>query len=358
MSTELITLSKSDPRFPAYIEGTFSKDHRALPLQSLNVNTTSEQVTFQILAKEKIQPPFLGLHWLQVLKVKNLLMVAFPIFLVFMKNWKAGTLRDPITSGLAALGALFLMTAVNLRNDYLDHLSGLDRLHPHSGSHAIQKGWVTAAQVHRWSFVHLTLGILFGLPAVTRYPQILILVGAFALLGIFGMTSFQMGLKYRRWSEWTVFLLLGPLLTTGMQFAMGGPFDGSVFFLGCMTGWLSMFYLHLKNFEQLMINDQAQFENTVTWLGFEKSKTWLIVCWFVLLLGLLFQHWQTADILWFSLVGATSGVTSFLFVRSLLTLQSPVGSQMTTVVQTGQKGLLALMSLWSLELLWTAWISG
>jgi len=356
--TELITLSKGDPRFPAYIEGTFSKDHRALPLQSLNVNTSSEQVTFQILPKAQIQPPFLGLHWLQVLKVKNLLMVAFPIFLVFLKNWQTGTLLDPVTSALSAMGALFLMTAVNLRNDYLDHLSGLDRLHPQSGSHAIQKGWVTAFQVRQWSFLYLAMGILFGLPALIRYPQILVLVGAFTLLGIFGMTSFKMGLKYRRWSEWTVFLLLGPLLTIGMQFSMGAQFDLPVLFLGALTGWLSMFHLHLKNFEQLMINDQARFQNTVTWLGFEKSKAWLIFCWVVLLAGLGVLHFQTGEMRGGLLVFAVGLVVSGLFIRALLALQSPVGSQMKTVISIGQKGILALMTVWTFELLWMAWISG
>ncbi len=356
--TELITLSKSDPRFPDYIKGTFSQDHRALPLQSLNVNTASEQVTFQILPKAQIQPPFLGLHWLQVLKVRNLLMVAFPIFLVFIKNWKAGTLLDPVTSGLGALGALCLMTAVNLRNDYLDHLSGLDRLHPNSGSHAIQKGWVTAAQVHTWSFLYLGLGILLGLPAIVRHPQILILVGTFALLGIFGMTSYKMGLKYRRWSEWTVFVLLGPALTVGMQFSMGGAFDWSVFFLGCMTGWFSMFYMHLKNFEQLMINNQARFENTVTWLGFEKSKAWLIFCWLVLVVGLGFLHYQDAHLRGGFSIFALGLVFSGLFIRDLLSLQSPVGSQMKAVVRIGQAGLTALITVWTLELLWTAWIGG
>ncbi len=356
--TELITLSKSDPRFTDYIEGTFSKEHRALPLQSLNVNTSSEQVTFQILPKTQIQPPFLGLHWLQVLKVRNLLMVAFPIFLVFLKNWKAGTLRDPITGGLSALGALFLMTAVNLRNDYLDHLSGLDRLHPNSGSHAIQKGWVTARQVHQWSFLYLALGISFGLPALIHYPQILILVGAFALLGIFGMTSFKMGLKYRRWSEWTVFLLLGPALTVGMQFAMGGSFDFTVLYLGALTGWLAMFYLHIKNFEQLMVNDKARFENTVTWLGFEKSKAWLIFCWVALVAGLCIEQLQSANAFWTALIVIVASVASVFFIPPLLSLQSPVGSQMTMVAQRGQKAILAVVAAWTLELLWMAWIGG
>jgi 1,4-dihydroxy-2-naphthoate octaprenyltransferase len=356
--TEFLTLSKSDPRFPKYIEGTFSKDHRALPLKSLNVNTSSEQVTFQILPKEKIQPPFLGLHWLQVLKIHNLLMVAFPIFLIFAKNWQNQTLRDPLSGSLGALGALFLMMAVNLRNDYLDHLSGLDRLHPRSGSHAIQKGWVTASQVRRWSFLYLVLGVLCGLPALILYPKILVIVGAFALLGIFGMTSFKMGLKYRRWSEWAVFLLLGPFLTIGMQFAMGAYFDWQSLFIGCLVGWLSVFYLHLKNFEQLMINDQAQFENTVTWLGFEKSKLWLIACWLILISGLLTEHWLRASFAWFGVMTLVSLSLSFPVIFSFWNLTSPLGSQMKKAVGWGQYSILILASLWSFELLWNLWMQG
>ncbi len=353
--TELITLSKSDPRFSSYIEGTFSKEKRALPLQSLNVNTSLEQVTFQILPKEKIQPPFLGLHWLQVLKVKNLLMVAFPIFLVFARNWQAGTLFDPVSGALAGLGAMFLMTAVNLRNDYLDHLSGLDRLHPWSGSHAIQKGWVTAAQVRMWSFIYLSMGLGFGSSAVIRYPKILILLGAVALLGIMGMTSYKMGLKYRRWSEWAVFLLLGPLLTMGIQYSVGAEFDWITLFLGCLSGWLSVFYLHLKNFEQLMINNQARFENTVTWLGFEKSKAWLIFCWALLMTALVAYPFYLG-VWWTGVVTLTlSTALSFVFIRALWNLQSPVGSHMKTLVHAGQKGLLALMAVWSLELVWIVW---
>lgn len=355
--TELITISKNDPRFESYIEGTFSLDHRALPLQSLNVNTSSEQVTFQILPKAQIQPPFLGVHWLQVLKVKNLLMVAFPIFLVFLKNWQSGTLVDPITGCMSGMGALFLMTAVNLRNDYLDHLSGLDRLHPASGSHAIQKGWVTASQVRSWSYVYLVLGLAFGAPALILYPKILILMGAFALLGIIGMTSFKMGLKYRRWSEWAVFLLLGPALTLGMQFSLGAEFDWTVLFLGCLTGWLSVFYLHLKNFEQLMINNQARFENTVTWLGFEKSKAWLIFCWILLMSALVAYPFYLGAWPGGLVTLAMAAGLSFIFVRAIVLLQSPVGSHMKTLVRAGQRGLLALMAIWSIELVWIAWMA-
>jgi len=89
--SELLTLSKSDPRFHSYIEGTFSKEYRALPIQSLNVNTEAEQVTFRIFPMKEVEQPLWGLHWLQVLKVRNLLLVAFPIFLIFEKNHKERT---------------------------------------------------------------------------------------------------------------------------------------------------------------------------------------------------------------------------------------------------------------------------
>ena len=354
--SELITLSKKDSRFRSYIEGTFSKELRALPIQSLNVNTDAEQVTFRIFPVHEVKQPLWGFHWLQILKVRNFLLVAFPIFLVFIKNSLEGNLQDPLTGCLSAVGALCLMTAVNLRNDYLDHLSGLDRLHPQSGSHAIQKGWVTAAQVQKWSFVYLLAGIIFGLPSLWLYPKIILLVGIFALLGIFGMTSYQMGLKYRRWSEWTVFLLLGPLLTSGMQYSLGSQLDLQILWMGLLTGWLSVFYMHLKNFDQLMVNNQAQFQNTMTWLGFEKGKKWLFSWW--LLFALIFQAYQFhfSSLFWQVIFLSGLILVTLPFWKAMRSLKSPLGSQMKTMNQIGQMAILFVMGLWILQGLWLFWL--
>lgn len=354
--SELITLTKSDPRFRSYIEGTFSKDLRALPIRSLNVNTASEQVTFQVFPVQTVKKPWWGLHWLQILKVRNFLLVAFPIFLVFIKGAVEGPLPDPITGVLSSFGALCLMAAVNLRNDYLDHLSGLDRLHPQSESHAIQKGWVTAAQVRFWSYVYLFLGMLFGLRSVLLYPKIILLVSFFALVGILGMTSFQMGLKYRRWSEWAVFLLLGPFLTLGIHFSLGYSFDRQILWMGTLTGWMAAFYLHLKNFDQLMVNNQAQFENTMTWLGFEKGRRWLIAWWFLFVV--LFQVYQFnyGNLFWQFIFLAAGLLVTLPFFKVGRSLMSPLGSQMKVFNTIGNKGLLFLMGLWILQGLWSLWL--
>jgi len=354
--SNLITLSKKDPRFFSYLNGNFSKTDRAIPVESLNVNTEAEQVTFQIVPLNEIYRPMRGLYWLRLLKVRNLVLVAFPVFLTLVKNWIDGTLHDPRTFVLGAVGAFFLMTAVNLRNDYLDHLSGLDRVHPQSGSQAIQKGWVTAAQVQRWSYFYLILGVVFGLPALVLYREVLILVGVFTLLGILGLTSYKIGLKYRRWSELTIFLLLGPLLTVGLQYSMGYHFDLEVLWIGAITGWMSVFYLHLKNFEQLMVNEQAQFRNTMTWLGFEKGKTLLFIWWLILAGLVMGYHFEYAAGYWrwvvfFSLLAATVP-----FGAALSLVNSPLGSKMTKLMHTGKMALYFVMMLIMIETLWYLWI--
>lgn len=350
--SELITLSKKDPKYLEYLKGTFSDKIRAIPVQTLNVNSQSEQVTFQLIQKSKIEPAFLGLHWLQVLKVKNLLMVAFPIYLVFFYNLLQGQSIDLVTGLISALGCLFLMIAVNLQNDYIDHLSGLDRLHPSSQSHVIQKGWVAAWQMQRWSFIYMVLGGLCGARAIFLYPRVTIILAACALFGVFGMTSYKMGLRYRRWSEVTVLALLGPLLSLGIHFSMGGDWDQQVGWHGLYTGWLSLFYLHLKNFEELMVNEKANFENSITYLGFEKSKWLLRFFWIVMVGGLLYFYINRIDITFFWLQTAAALFFTWSFFRELNKLQSPIGSQIRHCVFVAQKGVFVLMILWSLDLLW------
>ncbi len=353
MKGELITLSKKDSQFLSYIDGTFSDDMRALPVTSLNVNTESEQVTFRLIPTVDLTPPWTGFEWLQILKVRNFLMIAFPIFLVFSKNWSHGDVRDPLTGFLAGLGTLCLMTAVNLRNDYLDHLSGLDRIHPQSGSRSIQNGWVTAKQVKNWSYFYLILGALLGLRAVLLHSEVLILVAAFGLLGVLGMTSYEIGLKYRRWSEWAVFLLLGPLLTIGTQISMGGSFDLEVFAIGFLTGALSVFYLHLKNFEQLMVNDQADFQNTISWLGFENGKRWLVGWWIFTIAGLNLYHVFYSSSLWQVAFLFLTLASILPFISHLSQLTSPLSSRMKGLVPLGKKMILSVIFLWLLKAIWT-----
>lgn len=350
--TELITLSKKDPRFLSYIDGTFSKIQRALPLESLNVNTDSEQVTFRLIPVIEIEKSFWGFHWLQILKVRNFVFICFPVFLILIKNAVNDEIADPFTAVLSALGALCLMTALNLRNDYIDHLSGLDRVHPQSGSRAIQNGWVTARAVLKWSYFYMALGFFLGLRALILYKEVLILLAIFAGLGILGMTSYKMGFKYRRWSEWTAFWLLGPFLTVGIQISTGTGFNFESLFLGLISGWIAVFYIHLKNFEQLLVNDQAQFQNTMAWLGFEKGKQFLAIWWFLFFAIQATYHHFYSPLAWRLVFSSVTALMTVPFVIRLGTLRSSVGSGSRELYQQGRKMIYVVVGLWLLQQIW------
>ncbi len=356
LMSSLITVYRKDPSFSSYIDGSFSKTHRAVPVRSLNVQSDLEQVTFQIIPVNEIAKPGFVTYWAQIFKLRNFLMIAFPSFLIFIKNDIDETLYDPVTAIHSLIGALFLMTAANLRNDWNDYVTGIDRIHPQSGSHAIQKGWVTARQVYLWSFLYLVLGILFGLRAVILYPQVLIFVGALAVIGILGLTSFKSGLKYRLWSEWAVFLLLGPAFTLGLQISMGNDFDLEALLMGSVTGWMSVFYLHIKNFQELMINEKAKFVNTLSWLGFERGKKFIFVWWIGLCAWINIYQAIYADLIWLTVFLTASLITSIVFYKAVKEIPSPLSSRIKKVHQLAKANLSLICTLIVVEALYFSWI--
>lgn len=354
--SELLTLSKNHPDFNKFLDGSFSDQQRALPIQSLNVNTELEQVTFRIVDVKDIKKPFLILRWAQIIKARNFLLVALPIFIVLMKNMMDETVMEPVVAASSALGVFLLHAAVNLRNDYIDHMSGLDRIHPHAGSRAIQRGWLPAFKIKRLSHLCLFFGALFGLPAVYYFQEVLILLAILVALGLVGLFSFKMGLKYRQWSELFSFLLLGPFLTVGFQIACGAGFDYESLFIGCVTGWYAVFYLHLKNFEHLMVNSQARFFSSVAHLGFEKSKILLFVWWVIFLILFNVYHFEYSSGYWAWMGLMVSVLSSFVFLSSLISLESLIGSAMTRLIFQARYMSLFVLTFWSLENLWYLWL--
>lgn len=350
--TDLLTLSKQHPDFHKYLDGTFSKTVRALPIQSLNVDSINEQVTFQLVKVEEIKTPLFIPRWAKILRLNSVLLVAFPLFLVLAKNWMDGAVSDPISGVLAAAGAMLLFVGVNLRNDYVDHMRGLDRIHPQAGSQAIQKGWITAKSVNQWAITFAVAGFLLGLPAVVRYLQVLWPVVVLTVLAVVGLTQFKAGRKLRRWSEFSAFLLIGPLLTFGFQTSLGAKIDWEVFWLGAAAGWLAVFHIHLKNFLQLMVNTQGEFRNTVTGLGFEKAKHLLLGWWAVFLLLFNSYHFVYASTYWAWAALFASGLSSFATVSTVLSLKSPVGSGMQRLESQGRWMLLFVVFFWFVENLW------
>lgn len=350
--SEFVTLSKNSPDFEAYLLGTFAKDKRALPVQSLNVNSAAETVTFKIVPLSEIAVPTFIVRVLQTIKVRSFLFILVPLFLMLTKNMADQTLRDPISALIATFGLVCAFISVNLRNDYTDHVRGVDRILERSGSRAIQKGWTTAAHIKSLSTVFLCLSLVIATPVVLAYPDITYVIAVALLIGLWAQFQKRVSFKYQIGGEIALFLMFGPLLTVGYQLAMGAHFDVESVWLGVVWGWAVLFVVHLRNFINIMPSSQAGFRNTVNWLGFDRSRRLLAIWWAIFLIINLFYHAVYAGNYWGIYVSVALCLLSFSFIGKLKALSSPVGGDLRQVFKYGFTLFLFTIGLWVFECLW------
>lgn len=353
--SELVTLSKSSPEFESYLLGTFSQDKRALPVQTLNVNSASETVTFRIVPVASIVRPSVLVVLLQTFKVRSFLLILTPLFLIMTKNIADHSLFDPMTSIIATVGVLLAFISVNLRNDYMDHMKGVDRVLERSGSRAIQNGWVTAAQVKSYSTLLLLLAMISALPIVFAFPVVALVIGAGLCVGLWAQFKKENSFKYQIGGELALFLMLGPLLTVGFQLAMGAPFDQESMWMGFVWGWLVLFVVHLRNFTNIFASGQAGFTNTVTWLGFDKTRRLLAMWWGLFLIFNLTYHIVFAGHYWGFYLALALGFLSIGFIFKLKNISSPVGSELRSLFRSGFSLFLLTIGLWLFECVWYLW---
>lgn len=349
---ELKTLSKKSPEFISYLTGTFSKTLRALPVQSLNVNSSAETVTFKIVPIDSIERPSTVVFIAQMFKVRSFLLVLVPLFLVLTKNIDDKTLSSVWYTIAASIGVLCAFTAVNLRNDYMDHISGVDRILERSGSRAIQNGWVSAEKVKHLSTFFLVIAMLLSVPIVFVFPSVSWIIVISLAIGLWAQFMKSQSFKYRVGGEIALFLMFGPLLTVGYQLAMGISFDEESFWLGCVWGWLVMFIIHLRNFENILPSAQAGFTNTVNWLGFDRSRRLLAAWWIIFMILNFAYHMVYAGSYWAIYLTIVLALFSFSFIARLKSISSPIGSELRVVFKRGFSLFLITISLWVFECIW------
>lgn len=350
--SQFVTLKKSDPLFMSYLLGTFSKDERAVPTQSFYVGSAQEEVTFRIVKKEDLKKPHFLLLYLQAFRISNVLYVLVPFLLVSVKNIIDHELSDFRTALLACWGVVLGFIAAQLRNDYLDHLKGFDRLFEKAGSRAIQKAWLTAAEVRRWSYFFLILSLCFAIPVFLKQPKVGLLVVLSLMLTLGAQFSRRTSFKYHIGGEFLLFLLLGPLLFSGYQLSFGQPLDQEIFVLGAVWGWLLVGQIHLKNFAQIFDLSHAGFKNTINWLGFDQARGFIALWWFAFIVFFYFYHAFFAGQYWGWYLSLSLLFFSTRFFIKLKSLKSPMGSDIHKIQIIGRRLFLLTVAMWTFESLW------
>ena len=350
--SQFITLDKKSSDFNRYLRGTFSKTQRALPVKSLNVNTEQESITFQIVELSDIKKPSFFTTWMKALRPRSFLMVLFPMFLIASKNIVDNTTIDPETLFLATLGVLFLFAAFNLRNDYVDHMKGFDRIDPQLGSRTIQAGWLTAESVRKVGNWFLFFTFLLAFPIFMAFPQVLYFVVLAAMISYLVLYRVHFSFKEVAGGELGILLLVGPLLTSGYEFSFTGVVRPETLVIGLIWGGMVLLPIHLRNLELIVSQSQAGLHNMVNYFGFDKGKRLIAYWWIFCFGGFVGYHYEYAGFFWCWFYTFFMGFVTILFLQDLSHLKSPAGSRMLALRNKGNYLLSFIMGLWVIEILW------
>jgi 1,4-dihydroxy-2-naphthoate octaprenyltransferase len=342
-----VTFSRESPEFNSYLLGTFSKTHRAKNSQSLFLNTESERVTFEIVPISEIERPPIFAFIYQWLRINRLVFVLFPF--LFLAINVQGPVFDPLLMLFGVFALIFLTWSIHLRNDYSDHMMGLDRVSLNSGSRAIQKGWVTAWTTKIWSGIFGWGSVIFGGLILIGIPKLTLL--ALPVAGVIYFSHFtQRGFfKTRIWGGWLQGLLVGPGLSMGLEVLLTNHVTLSGLAFGFSWGTMVLFVLFLNEFENLVPAAQAGSKSWMGMLGFDRGREFLFRWWLLVLFATGGFH--AIERPW--ILSAPGLVVliyfSIKFLKSLNRLTSPAGSGMIAIRTEGYLLFILAVTLWTTE---------
>lgn len=333
---EFVTLSRSQPEFQTYLLGEFSSEMRALPVRSFNINSQNEKVTFHLVHLDKISRPT-QIHILaRVFRFDLLTLTMMPALVVAVYLWPHVERLDLLP--LALFSLFFLHGAVFCRNDFVDHMRGVDRLNEKAGSQVIQKGWLKAVTVKKLYVVFLAVALSLALPVFATKPELSLLAVVVAFLGVLGHSHLRWGFGHWLMGDLAAFLCLGPLLVLGMSWALVGAISPEVLGLGVYFGLLAFLYIQARHVMSMVIDDEAGLVTMPVRWGFDRAK-WvmsaLLATLALALFGFSWLSWlgsfwivtiKTALILWLA-------IRAIMLAKKIKSISSPLSSALYSLPQ-------------------------
>lgn len=350
--SRFVTLSKSAPEFKSYLDGSFSSSLVAIPTSTLNVQTESETVTFNVVEQAEVKRPSSAIFYFKLFKVRSFLWIMFPMLIILWRAKVEHVLHDDVVALATSLGLLALYAGLNLRNDHFDHMSGLDRIIPTAGSQAIQKGWIRAVEVKSISNKFILLAASLALPCVAAFPMTAVYILFAFVVSYASHLREKKGMNDWIGGEIAFFVLIGPLLCSGYEFSMSGMFRKDTLFFGLLWGWIVLFSRHLKNLENILIQSQVGWKNLITTWGFDRALQIIRWWWFALVIFFFFYQHAFGGYVWSWYLTLGIGFYSISFLIKTAEAKSPVGSKLRDLRTRGQFLVILVMASFLVEHVW------
>lgn len=180
----------------------------------------------------------------------------------------------------AVMGVLFLQVAVNVFNDVEDYFKLIDLPGSLGGSGVIQSAWFSAKHMQVIAWSALCLAGLCALPAVLKYPVHILVIALIAGVGVIGYSGQPFRFKYRALGDVFVFLLCGPVLTTGIMIAATGNVHPLMIVLGGYFGFIACGILNANNLNDINVDVASGSITLASVLGFHNAR-WLQVLYYL-----------------------------------------------------------------------------
>lgn len=322
---EFVTLDRSHPQFRPYLLGNVNREKVAIPVKSFNVNQSNEQVTFQLVPLSEIQRPNMFLILTQIFRIDLLALTFMPALVVVLQSWSKIKHYDLVT--LALLSLLFIHASVFCRNDFVDHMRGIDRLNEKSGSRIIQRGWLRAVTVQKLYLALMAVAVVLATPVLLQMPELILLSVIVALLGVVGYSHLRWGAVHWIFGDLAIWCCLGVFITMGMSWVAHQELNWTIFLFGSYFGLLSVIYVEVRHMISMVVDYEARLMTLPVRLGFDKAKLAVIFLMFmavvnvVVLMTVLFPN--NLSILALPLVAA------IVFLgKKVYSLQSPLSSHL------------------------------
>lgn len=278
LAPRFLTLESGDPHLVSLLQGDLPKDMGtdASDLRPILIQSNPDW-TFEFVRKDLLRGPGAFWIWILALRPDSLVLSVGPILGAL--GWlgaqaqASGQSLDWARALLTITGILALHAAVNLFNDYHDHVRGWDRVRERGGTRVISRGWLRARDVHRAAWASLAIAVLAGVPVVVSNLSSGVLLVLFAGVAVLEFAISHFGLKYKGFAEVAAWMMFGPLLTGGFAWSMTGEITWQSLALGMVYGSIALLCFHLKNFERILTDGRAGLRTWPVRAGFDSSKT-------------------------------------------------------------------------------------
>lgn len=174
-------------------------------------------------------------------------------------------------------------------------------------------------------------GGLIAAPIFILQPELVrvmaVVVGLVILSQILSKNSYKNNLL----GELTLFLLMGPALVAGYQVSLGAGIDAEVLAFGILWGTVAVFLIHINNFSHLVTSSQARIKNSMTTMGFDRSRQFIFCWWLMMLILWILFHWFFTTELASLMTAIIALAISVPFLNQLIKIKSPLGSDLLKI---------------------------